>query len=418
MNMKKHIFTALLLAAVSTLAQAQAINPTVEVTNVFDGKLLDIHKPAREMDVPDSLMNFDLKFDYSVFDNPYKGVYEFKPYLVDMTPAPDGFDGRRIYLRTGAGYALNPVFDFVWSPFGSGPFTLNVYASHQSYIGKYRRVFASPKSDEDNTIRLVSNHEKAKFSTDEEDIKGYDISNKAGVNGRFQWDSGELDFKAGYYGLNSSVYDKSNYNAGDVAFGVRSKDLGGSYMYYDANLAYRYGTDDVLFDAKGNYRTLDMQDIRFFGTFGPVIGGSNRLLIDASMGMTFYSGLFKTSTGNFNFTPRYVLDLDRINLSLGVKVSMSINNKNVTYGGFVVNPDKGQLVYPAVHADVAVVPDWLDVYASVTGGDSLNDYSSLKDANHFFHADYGRGYGPFSDLTAERVNARLGFRGNITPKFR
>ena len=37
---------------------------------------MEVHKPAQEMFVPDSLKRFDLDFDYSVFENPYKDASE------------------------------------------------------------------------------------------------------------------------------------------------------------------------------------------------------------------------------------------------------------------------------------------------------------------------------------------------------
>ena len=76
--MKKIYFiSAALLAGVSM--SAQNLNPTVSVTRAYEGKLLDVHKPMEKMFVPDSLNKFDLDFDYSVFENPYKGAYDFKP---------------------------------------------------------------------------------------------------------------------------------------------------------------------------------------------------------------------------------------------------------------------------------------------------------------------------------------------------
>lgn len=52
------------LACVS--AGAQNLNPTVSVTKAYEGSLMEVHKPAQEMFVPDSLKRFDLDFDYSV----------------------------------------------------------------------------------------------------------------------------------------------------------------------------------------------------------------------------------------------------------------------------------------------------------------------------------------------------------------
>ena len=57
----------------SGFASAQNLDPTVEVRRTYEGKLLEAHKPQLSMSVPDSLTRFDLDFDYSVFETPYKG---------------------------------------------------------------------------------------------------------------------------------------------------------------------------------------------------------------------------------------------------------------------------------------------------------------------------------------------------------
>ena len=83
-------------------AAAQNLNPTVSVTREYEGKLLEVHKPSLDMNVPDSLTQFNLDFDYSVFENPYQGSYDFKPYSLDMRPAPEPYSGRSLYLKAAA----------------------------------------------------------------------------------------------------------------------------------------------------------------------------------------------------------------------------------------------------------------------------------------------------------------------------
>ena len=95
--------------------------------------------------MPDSVLRFDLEFDYSVSDSPYKGAYEFSPYTLDMKPSPAYRDIRTFYLKAGAGYQLHPVFDAVWSPFVKGPFRMNIYALNRSFIGNYWTM-AEPSS--------------------------------------------------------------------------------------------------------------------------------------------------------------------------------------------------------------------------------------------------------------------------------
>ena len=97
-------YVILAFSAVLTLPSflgAQNLDPTVEVTREYEGKLMETHKPSMEMAVPDSVMHFALDFDYSVFENPYKGSYDFNPYLLSMRPSSTDRGEKDMYLRAG-----------------------------------------------------------------------------------------------------------------------------------------------------------------------------------------------------------------------------------------------------------------------------------------------------------------------------
>ena len=95
-----------LMLSLSMAASAQDLDPTVVVDRVYEGKLMEVHKPVLEMAVPDTVMHFDLDFDYSVFESPYKGSYEFNPYLLSMKPSAAADESGRFYLKAGAGYHI------------------------------------------------------------------------------------------------------------------------------------------------------------------------------------------------------------------------------------------------------------------------------------------------------------------------
>ena len=67
--MRRYIFIASALLACA-VASAQNLNPTVQVTNDYEGKLMEVNKQNVAMAIPDSLLKFDWNFNYSVFDNP------------------------------------------------------------------------------------------------------------------------------------------------------------------------------------------------------------------------------------------------------------------------------------------------------------------------------------------------------------
>ena len=126
--MRRLIISAVALAFAAH-AFGQDLNPTVVVTNTYEGSASAITKPDRVMNVPDSVMKFNLNFDYSVFDKPYQGAYEFHPYLVVMKPKGDPSDRSSLYFKAGAGYTFRPEATLVWSPLLGKGFSLNVHAA-------------------------------------------------------------------------------------------------------------------------------------------------------------------------------------------------------------------------------------------------------------------------------------------------
>ena len=208
MTMERRIYAAALGIAVLAFScfparmAGQAIDPTVEVTRDYEGKLMEVHKPLFKMPVADSLQHFDLEFDYSVYDSPYKGTYDFNPYLLNTRPAPAPYSGKSLWLKAGAGYALQPVLDFVWTPGLKGRFRMSVYGSHRSYIGRYRGI---RDVYDGSRVRLEDPYRTGYGSRSGADgstaWSGYDMVTAAGVNGSVAWDGGEFSFDAGYYGI-------------------------------------------------------------------------------------------------------------------------------------------------------------------------------------------------------------------------
>ena len=232
--MRKIYLVSAAMLMTAAVSFGQNFNPTVEVTNTYQGNASEVHKPLLGMNVPDSLLRFDLDFDYEVFEKPYQGAYSFKPYMLNMRPAKDAWRGRQLYLKAGAGYTLHPQFEFVFSPERKGPFQMSVYASHKSYFGNYHEIKPELKDD---LYRL----EKSGNG-----FKGYDALTSAGFDGRYNWDRAILSFGLGYYGLaaKDSVMSRS-YNAFDFNARVRSNNDSESYFLYDVALRGRIANDNL-----------------------------------------------------------------------------------------------------------------------------------------------------------------------------
>ena len=119
----------------------------MEVTNAYEGGPSAIAKPAQQLAVPDSVTRFNLDFDYSVFEKPYQGAYEFTPYYVQLKPTPKPSTTEKFYLRAGAGFTLHPELDFVFTPVQKEKYRMSVYATHQSYFGRYHEFALGAPQD-------------------------------------------------------------------------------------------------------------------------------------------------------------------------------------------------------------------------------------------------------------------------------
>jgi hypothetical protein len=407
MTRKSYAMAAALLLACSA-AYGQNFNPTVEVTNTYQGNPSDVHKPQLEMNVPDSLMRFDLDFDYEVFSKRYEGSYNFKPYMLNMTPERDAFRGRRLYVRAGAGYTLHPELDVVFSPQSKGALELSFYASHKSYFGNY---FGIEPVHEDGIYRL---------NASDVTWKGHDVLNKAGFEGRVNFDASILSFGAGYYGLMvKDTLSKRMFNALDFNVGFRSNKPDEKYFFYDVVLRGRYANDDmeskVMFPvaAVDGKNSLSEGIINLEGTFGPVLDYFNRVLVGVDVLSATYGGLFDGGVSRLSLTPRYELETGRWNFSLGLKLEALAKNDLTETGVFnAMHQKKSKYVYPAVNVGFTAADNVL-VFAKATGGSDINSYSSLVGVNHHFNPGFQGVYSPLLDNSVEALNAEIGVKGNL-----
>ena len=412
--MKKYMSAA--AAAVFSLSVVQAfgqdLNPTVEVTNSYSGKAIEAHKPMQKMAVPDSLRKFDLDFSYSVLSNPYKGGYDFSPYLLDMRPDKNAYKGHKLYFRAGAGYTLNPELDFVYSPvLRNNSLKLNVFAYNRSYIGDYAAI--SAKQDGDGYV--LKKDGDAGYS-------GRDMLTKAGVGGRYDWKRTSVDFGAAYYGIHTKDFSlTSNYNAADIFAGIHSSPAmeKESYFFYNAELSYRAASDGSTVHAElprsagpSMKNSLKTNDFSFKAELGPVLDFRRRVSVEAGTDLTTYSDLFSGQKGHFYVTPRYVRSGGTVNFQAGVKFDFALKS-----GDRFKGIRSGHVFYPDVKFDARLIEDRLDFYASAVGGIDSNGYADMKSGRHFFNSVYA-GSPLFSDNTIEQINVSAGFRGNFASVFR
>ena len=380
--MKKILICLCVAITFNVAAVAQTLDPTVEVSREYEGKLIEVHKPYMDMAVPDSLHNFDLGFDYSVFESPYKGSYEFNPYMVQMRPAPSGSVGNVFYLNAGAGYTLHPTLDLLWSPMKKGAFSVDAYGMYRSYIGTYRGLW-------------------------QDDWSGYDMLSKAGVDLGYDWEKVAVDFGVSYNGIHDKDYRRTRgYNSIDAYAALKSKTSMSKSFMYDVSASYRFIDDAYKVSASG---VLSGHEFALDSRIGPIFLSTGNLIFDLGLETDSYSNVYDATMSRFYLVPRYLYEKGIMKLNAGLRISGVVTSENVA-------ATRGQIVYPDVRADFFLVPDAMKLYLHIGGGDKLNRYSSLIADNHHLDLSYGVS-GRLMDVSVERVSAVLGLEGRISSCF-
>ena len=400
--MKNKLFLTVALAAACTAAAAQNLNPTVEVTNTYEGDLTGLEKPEQLLSVPDSVTRFNLDFDYAVFENPYRGAYEFQPYMVQLRPLPMPSGEKRLFLKAGAGYSLHPELQLLWTPVSTKSWQLHVFADHRSYMGYTRGI--SPQRQEDGSTVFTDDGSRTGCG---------DLDTRAGVSGRWMWGGGQVEGSVAYRNLLAQHEDQLNRLdhalSGEVR--VRALDTPETDFYYNFGVRYTYRTEDVeaLGAWAGAHRELGFGQHRFDvdGSFGPTLS-FGRPRVDVGAVVLNHQSTMGTGqdffTGNVHLTPRLLFELGTWRFDLGARVSVLFHSKE-TDGNYL---RRSAFLFPDARADWYILDERLVFQAEAVGRDHVNGYFDMVDRHHFVRM------GDFPlDNSVELVNTSVGFRGRL-----
>lgn len=407
---KKLILTALLaLSAVVSLRGQGSITQTIQVTNSYEAEAPAVAKQDLPMALPDSLLRFDLDYNYTVFDNPYKGSYEFKPYLIGIRPEVPASKGR-LYVKAGAGYELRPLLDVVWAP--RSRYDLQVTARHQSYYGNYKYFALNPATSGGG-----------RFEARKDSWRGRDMVNgltASAATGGDDWAlrlSGSLDM--------ISAKDESvsrNLYSGSLKTSIGGTDSEAPF-FWQAAVGYRYTRDEMSLALYGD-KAINETDVRFDGTFGPTVGEGQKVLVDVAMEIARNrGGIVDSHVGLMSLRPRYVFERDDWKFALGAELSTFIHQDNTPQlyglpaGTGLLHDTRWYLPVPVASVSYALIDDALEPYVLVTGGSSVNTWSSLVAGNHFRQPNQVSNTQGFMDNSFETLRAVLGFRGRILHRF-
>ena len=408
MKIYRYILSLAPVLGAVTLA-AQNYNPTVVVTNKYKVETLTPEKESIEMAVPDSVKRFDMSFDYTVFEHPYQGSYDFSPYSVDMKPMGQKQRAGKFYLNAGIGYTLHPELDFIYTPLCNEKASLDIYLSHSSFDGNYRKIGLNSENGK------MAGLKTADGKRDYWGLWNYDMDNSLGAALRYDWQKLALTADLGYKGLQQMDWMRGrSFDSGVANVRVFSKDTLSQGLTYDVRLRYLLGYDKVnrLYDSR--LKTGE-NDVNLALNLGFNAGENGRFIFDLGADISSYVGSLTHTATLFTFTPTYILTLNGWTFDLGVRVAVPFTTK----GAGLENYAHSQYAYPAVKIsyDFRKIP--LNIYLSLTGGETQNSYSSL--VGQFRHytlasAALGSTHAVLGN-NVERFNATFGLKGRVRSVF-
>jgi len=372
-------FAALVLCAP---VFAQNINQTVQVTNDYVTRFADFQKKGGSLVVPDSLYRFDYNFDYSVFDTPYRGSYEFSPYRIRVTPQARLYDGSKLYLRAGAGYSLHPQLELAWQMLEEKNFTIGLFVDAGGYAGRYR-----PHGGGDS-------------------FSGHDMDGHVSINGQTIRPAVRLSYQLGYDGIfageegDSPTY-RSGFNSVFAAGRVQSRERPDNYLFYDLDLRLRHSVDAYAPSMGAGY--VRESNVYVALSTGPVLQEKYKILLDGVFEMEslgVYETMFRDGY-NTNFVrlrPHLDFLLGPVRVDAGVRFDWSEYN-NSANKPFTLAPD--------VMLRLALLDADLDLYAGVSGGQQIEGHYTLKQVNHF-----ARRASVPATVSREKIRVRAGLEGH------
>ena len=395
--------------------QSQTIDPTVEVNRDFEGKIMEVHKGKLKSVLADSLYNFNVKFNYSFFEKPYKDMYEFAPVASAKVPQLENNNRPEIIAKAGMGYPLAPQAEVLYTPELDNGNYLNLGGNFNLYKGKVPSI-QQVEGIPDNTY-LKRSGEKV-----ENNERQY------GIWGKYTraWKSGEFNLNAGFDGGYNTYFGKAvlpptgsgeeqayhsdkdmdghNYIRANVGLGIKSSGAGkyGKKFNYAANLALQHTGDKWEARLKENL-------VKFHGEMGPTVGRYNKFMVGVDAQAVMYAGTANYYYVIFGLTPQYRYENGRFKVNLGVKAEGKFTNSNRE------NIDRfHHSIFPAADLSFGIIPQKIWLYAKADGWNTLNEYSSLLETNKFINPET-----TIAGLMPSSVplNIEIGFKGRLTDKF-
>lgn len=347
----------LLLAILLSAPVFAQIDPTVVVDREYEGKIdVDVRMPQTPITVADSLKKFDVSFDYSIFDRPFRDLYEFSPYQAASLGVVPPKAVPHFSARVASQYPLMPEVDLFGQlvPKKNPNVNFGMFVKYASEAGKIPAMDKYIKTLDARRLRM-----------------------SAGAFFKYAWEKGELSLLGSYRtsyardGLDAReslvatnlVQDSAKHyvNAYEADFKIRSTNVKDHEFYYDIDASFVRSAKDLkyqspVFDPYNFSETALNIDAEFGSSFE-----EHRMYVDVRSQNNWYDQLGGYYLGIIEFAPIYRYSKGRFDGRFGIRFSNSFAGDNSTS------------IYPDVDAKFELAENKLWVRAVANGGRNIDN---------------------------------------------
>ena len=409
----------------------QKIDPTLEVRREFDGRLTEIQKSRLNTNFADTIANFNLNFNYSLFNKPVKDLYEFSPLPSAQIERTQRSKYSVFYADLGLQIPIAPHANLFYQPNLPKGMSLILFGNHDSYIGK---------APLENKMYLP-------VGTPDPKIAAPFYNNNIGTEFEYSWKMGkagvnfEFDNKLrSYYGFplyqlntiytqtllpenklfptknsedytNNYMLDSLSHTMNTIGGGFYVTSVNSSPKAFNYKLEFNYKQLSDNGNYFKNYPLTYIPNVLPFTSFtekyinakvdlGPSFGDFHKFLV----GVNFESASTLNSStmdrSNLTVNPRYIFTQNRWIFEVGVKINKWWEANSEGFNIFF----KGT-------ASIELVKDNLWFYAGADGDNKFNTYSSMLETNPWVS--------PHSIIKNIKIPLalKLGFKGQVLDRF-
>jgi len=399
------LFSVFFLSLYPLEAQQQnRINPRVEVQRDYEGRIIEIEKPKLFATIPDSISQFNITMDYTIFDKPYHDLYSFAPLPSVRLSSPQTLKQPWAHIRLGALHPTTPLADILIQAPLTGMSALLLTAQHRSFWGELPRYAMAGTTIADQ------------------------MQNRADVRYALNWEKGRFEIGGGYdynyytyYGVAPDLPESFNpINLYSRAF--MRDNMAHAYSLYKADLSLsslRSAHAGVEWNFAAGWSRLE-DKARLWNVAGTSSRTENLVRFSGEVGKRFDSekkfgvalyGSFSNNLasseldrGVIAINPYYQVRKERFALHLGLTLLDALN--------YEANKTNNFFLYPDLKISYELIPANLMIYGDFRGENRHNSYQSLLAENPWLSHQHIQLHN-----SNQQWDIQVGFKGKIARRF-